>query len=329
MMPGMDGFALLKALRSEPSTGMLPVILLSARAGEEARVEGIEAGAEDYLVKPFTARELLARVTTHLEMSRLRRQTAERERDLRQDAEAARERATSAMEALRRANADLEQFAFSASHDLQEPLRMVATFSQLLQMKYGGKLDDQADIIIGHCVEGATRMGRMIRDLLEYTRAATISDGAHEIVDLNEALEAAVENLRASIEESQATVTHDSLPSVRAEQVHLQQIFQNLVSNAIKYRGREAPRVHVGAVRRNGTWEFSVKDNGIGIEPRYQDQVFGLFKRLHSASRYSGTGLGLAICRKLVERYQGQIWVESKPGEGATFFFTIQESEPA
>ncbi len=162
MMPGLDGFALLKALRTAPSTRTLPVILLSARAGEESRVEGIEAGADDYLVKPFTARELLARVTTHLAMSRLRRQAAERERELRQEAEAARERATSAAEALRQANSDLEQFAFSASHDLQEPLRMVATFSQLLQVKYAGKLDEQADTIIEHCVEGA------------------IADGAHD-----------------------------------------------------------------------------------------------------------------------------------------------------
>lgn len=327
MMPGLDGFALLKALRAEPSTSTLPVILLSARAGEESRVEGIEAGADDYLVKPFTARELLARVTTHLEMSRLRRQAAERERELRREAEAARERATNAMEALRRANADLEQFAYSASHDLQEPLRMVATFSQLLQMKYAGNLDDQADIIIGHCVDGATRMGRLIRDLLEYTRAAAISEAPSEIVDLNEALQAALSNLRTSIEESQAAVTHDPLPSLQAEPVHLQQIFQNLVSNAIKYRGQEPPRIHVGASRRNGTWEFSVRDNGIGIEPYYQEQVFGLFKRLHSGSRYSGTGLGLAICKKLVERYHGQIWVESKLGEGATFFFTVRESE--
>lgn len=323
MMPGLDGFALLKALRANPTTSTLPVILLSARAGEESRVEGIEAGADDYLVKPFTARELLARVTTHLEMSRLRRQAAERERELRRDAEAARERATHALEALRRANADLEQFAFSASHDLQEPLRMVATFSQLLQMKYAGKLDQQADTIIGHCVEGALRMNRMIRDLLEYTRAATVSDTPAEIVDLNVALEGALGNLSASIRESGALVTHDPLPATRAEPVHLQQIFQNLVSNAIKYRGRDAPRVHIGAVRRDGFWEVSVRDNGIGIETRYQEQVFGLFKRLHSASRYSGTGLGLAICKKLVERYQGRIWVESKPGEGATFFFTL------
>ncbi len=327
MMTGLDGFALLKALRAESSTSTLPVILLSARAGEESRVEGIEAGADDYLVKPFTARELLARVTTHLEMSRLRREVAERERELRRDAEAARERATAAVAALRRANADLEQFAYSASHDLQEPLRMVSTFSQLLQMNYAGKLDEQADVIIGHCVDGATRMGRMIRDLLEYTRAATISEAPSEIADLNEALTAALTNLAASIEESKATVTHDPLPSLEAEPVHLQQIFQNLVSNAIKYRSQEPPRIHVSAAQRNGAWELSVRDNGIGIEPRYQEQVFGLFKRLHTGGRYSGTGLGLAICKKLIERYHGRIWVESQYGEGATFFFTLRESE--
>jgi signal transduction histidine kinase len=327
MMPGLDGFALLKALRAEPSTITLPVILLSARAGEESRVQGIEAGADDYLVKPFTARELLARVTTHLAMSRLRRQAADRERELRQDAEAARERATSAVEALRRANSDLEQFAFSASHDLQEPLRMVSTFSQLLQMKYSGKLDEQADTIIGHCVEGATRMGRMIRDLLEYTRAATISETLPGKVALEGALEEALDNLQASIQESNAVVTHDPLPALPVEPVHLQQIFQNLISNAIKYRASQPPRVHIGAVRESGVWCFSVKDNGIGIEARYKDQVFGLFKRLHGRNRYSGTGLGLAICKKLVERYHGRIWVESQPGAGSTFFFTLSQNE--
>ncbi len=329
MMPGLDGFALLKALRTESSTRTLPVILLSARAGEESRVEGIEAGADDYLVKPFTARELLARVTTHLAMSRLRRQAAERERELRRESEAARERATSAAEALRQANSDLEQFAFSASHDLQEPLRMVATFSQLLQVKYAGKLDEQADTIIEHCVEGASRMGRMIRDLLEYTRAASISASQPEMVSLEEALDEALGNLQASIDESKAIVTHDPLPALAAEPVHLQQIFQNLVSNAIKYRGHQTPRIHIGALREGDAWRFSVEDNGIGIEPRYKDQVFGLFKRLHSGSRYSGTGLGLAICKKLVERYHGRIWVESQPGSGSTFFFTLAPSELA
>ena len=328
MMPSLDGFGLLAALRSDPRTRTLPVILLSARAGEESRVEGIEAGADDYLVKPFTARELLARVTTHLAMSRLRREAAERERELRRDAEASRERATTAMEALRTANSDLEQFAFSASHDLQEPLRMVATFSQLLQVKYAGQLDEQADTIIQHCVDGATRMGRMIRDLLEYTRASSLSIPLLDNVSVEVVLEEALRNLRASIDESGARVTHDALPVLRGEPVHLQQIFQNLVSNAIKYRGSESPRIHIGAVPDAGGWTFSVCDNGIGIDARYKEQVFGLFKRLHSNSQYSGTGLGLAICKKLVERYQGRIWVESEPGVGSTFFFTLPDSEP-
>jgi light-regulated signal transduction histidine kinase (bacteriophytochrome) len=262
-------------------------------------------------------------------MSRLRRQAAERERELRQDAEAARERATSAAEALRRANSDLEQFAFSASHDLQEPLRMVSTFSQLLQLKYAGKLDEQADTIIEHCVEGATRMGRMIRDLMEYTRAASVTGTLPQRVSLEGAFEEALGNLQASIEESKAVVTHDPLPVLQVEPVHLQQIFQNLISNAIKYRGSQPPRIHIGAVPLGGVWEFSVQDNGIGIEPRYKDQVFGLFKRLHSRNRYSGTGLGLAICKKLVERYNGRIWVESQPGAGSTFYFTLAQSEAA
>lgn len=326
MMPGLDGFGLLKELRLHPATSTLPVILLSARAGEESRVEGIEAGADDYLVKPFTARELLARVTTHLEMAKLRREAARRERELRHEAEAARERATAALDALRRVNADLEQFAYSASHDLQEPLRTVATFSQLLQMKYAGKLDSQADMIIEHCVEGATRMGRMISDLLEYTKAATVSEELPETSSLEEALSAALTNLQASIREANALITHDPLPNLCVEPVHLQQIFQNLLSNAIKYRGEEPPRIHIGATQRSGAWEFSVADNGIGIEPRYKDQVFGLFKRLHPHPRYPGTGLGLAICKKLVERYHGRIWVQSQVGKGSTFFFTLAPS---
>ena len=310
------------------------MILLSARAGEESRVEGIEAGADDYLVKPFTARELLARVTTHLAMSRLRRQAAERERELRQDAEAARERATSAVEALRRANSDLEQFAFSASHDLQEPLRMVATFSQLLQMKY------------------ARQAGRASRHHHRALRGRRHAHGAHDPGSAG--IHARGQYLRRAAGNGSAwrrrwkrrwqlagfhrrsptpVVTHDPLPVLQVEPVHLQQIFQNLVSNAIKYRGSQPPRIHIGAVprwelfTRAASGEFSVQDNGIGIEPRYKDQVFGLFKRLHSGSRYSGTGLGLAICKKLVERYHGRIWVESQPGAGSTFFFTLAQSE--
>ena len=231
-----------------------------------------------------------------------------------------------AIEALRRANTDLEQFAFSASHDLQEPLRMVSTFSQLLQSKYAGKLDEQADAIIAHCVDGATRMGRMIQDLLEYSRASSIATPQPTTVRLDDLFQEVLDNLRASIEESRAVVTSDPLPVLQAEPVHLKQIFQNLISNAIKYRGDEPPRIHIGAAQEGSGWLFSVRDNGIGIEPEYCDQIFGLFKRLHSSARYSGTGLGLAICKKLVERSNGRIWVESEPGRGSTFFFSLPGS---
>jgi PAS domain S-box-containing protein len=434
MMPGLDGFGLLRELRASDSTNTVPVILLSARAGEDARVEGLETGADDYMVKPFTARELLARVGAHLAMSRLRREAAARERAVRAEAEAAHERASTILEsindaflaidadwrftyvnaaaelangmardetigkvfwdvfpevrgteleaqhmrsmkervvshtehfyvpwqrwfevrtypakdggisifyrditerkntedamrktneALRIANEDLEQFAYSASHDLREPLRMVRTYCQLLSRNYAGKLGPDADEMIGFCLEGSQRMNALLNDLLAYIGASQTSDELPATVPLQCAFDAALRNLRTAVEETGATVTHDPLPVVAMATVHAQQIFQNLIGNALKYRGTEPPLVHVGARKTDAESIFSVRDNGIGIDPRYQSQVFGLFKRLHSSSAYSGTGIGLAICKKLVERYGGRIWVESEEGKGATFFFSI------
>ncbi len=327
MMPGLDGFELLRALRENPTTATLPVILLSARAGEESRVEGLHAGADDYLVKPFTARELVARVNAHIATSRLRRQAAERERDLREKAEGVSRELEMSNRALRRANGDLEQFAYSASHDLQEPLRMVATYSQLLLRTYRGKLDSRADEIIEHCVQGATRMERLIKDLLEYTRASSAAVSIPAASELDAALDAALSSLSTAIEEAGASIFREPLPAVRIEPAHAQQILQNLIGNAIKYRDSKPPEIRVTANRLCTEWVVAVHDNGIGIHPRYQDQVFGLFKRLHSANRYPGTGLGLAICKKLVERYGGRIWLESEPGSGSSFFFTLPAEE--
>ena len=439
MMPELDGFGLLKELRADDATRTIPVILLSARAGEDARVEGLEAGADDYIVKPFTSRELLARVGAHLALSRLRREAAERERDLRGEAEAARENVVSILEsirdgffafdsnwrityvnsagvqalgksreeligrqiwhlfpeivdtalekyyrramadrvhlqlenfyepwqrwfdiriypandggisvffqditerknaeeaarrttaALKRANADLEQFAYSATHDLQEPLRTVKAYCQLLERRFQGRLGPEADEIIAYCVEGARRMELLINDLLAYTRASGASDEVQQTADLNLAFDAALLNLSAAIVQSGASITHDPLPALKIGATHSQQILQNLIGNAIKYRSEEPPRIHVSAVEQDGTWVFSVQDNGIGIAPQYKERVFGLFKRLHSSAKYSGTGMGLAICKKLVERYGGRIWVESEEGRGATFFFTIPQTAP-
>lgn len=241
----------------------------------------------------------------------------------RQRAEAAQQALIESNRALRRANEDLNQFAYSASHDLQEPLRMVSIYSQLLKRRYAGRLDAQADEFIGYTVRGAQRMEMLVRDLLAYTRAADVGEEEGGLVDCNTILERTLANLQAAIADAEAVVTTTALPVVRAHEVHLMQLFQNLISNAIKYRSERTPRIDVSAVRQEDEWVFSVRDNGIGIDPRYGRQIFGIFKRLHGAGRYPGTGIGLAICQKIVERYGGRIWVESEVGSGSTFYFTL------
>jgi PAS domain S-box-containing protein len=238
-----------------------------------------------------------------------------------------RSRVEEANAALRRANSDLQQFAYSASHDLQEPLRMVSIYGQMLRKNYAGKLDAKADELIGYTVEGATRMEHLVRDLLAYTRASTASqDEGSEPVDANLVLEKSLASLQIAIRETNAAVTRDHLPCVRMHAVHLDQLFQNLIGNAIKYRSAEPPRIHVAAERRDNEWVFSVTDNGIGIDPNYREYIFGIFKRLHTAAEYTGTGIGLAICQRIVERSGGRIWVESEFGKGSTFYFTIPDS---
>jgi PAS domain S-box-containing protein len=559
MMPRLDGFGLLSAIRSNPELRDIPVILLSARAGEESRVEGIEAGADDYLVKPFAARELIARIRSSLQLSRLRKRSSEtiarseerfrafvtassdviyrmspdwsemlhlRGRDFiadthdpsrswlemyihpddrpevlaaiqeairtktpfekehrvirvdgsigwtfsraiplldaheeiqewfgtahdvtqRKNAEAAFAHLTAlseqqrrlyqtvlsttpdlnyvfdlnhrfiyaneallrmwgrtaaealgknclelgyepwhaemhdreidlviatkqpvrgevpftgthgrrfydyifvpvigasgeveaiagatrditerkqSEERLRRANEDLEQFAYSASHDLQEPLRGVKIFSELLADRYATRLDEQGMEFLENVRAGATRMEMLVKDLLTYTQATQL-DSTPEVTDAGEALENALANLAGVISETGATVKSGDLPSLPIHATHLQQLFQNIIGNAIKYRRPGvATLVIVKSERKDRQWLFSIADNGIGIEPEYRERIFGLFKRLHTADQYSGTGIGLAICQRIVGRYHGRIWVESEPGAGSVFRFTL------
>jgi len=224
---------------------------------------------------------------------------------------------------LKRSNDELQQFAYVASHDLQEPLRMVASYTQLLAKRYKGRLDSDADEFIAFAVDGSNRMQGLIQDLLAYSRAGTNGKALHEISS-EKALKDALANLRAAIQESGAVVTHDSLPAIITDDTQLVQVFQNLVGNAIKYRSAEDPRVHVSATKNGGSeWTFSVRDNGLGIDPQYFERIFVLFQRLHGREEFKGTGIGLTICKKIVERLGGRIWVESQLEKGSTFHFAL------
>jgi PAS domain S-box-containing protein len=228
---------------------------------------------------------------------------------------------------LKRSNDELQQFAYVASHDLQEPLRMVASYTQLLAQRYKGRLDSDADEFIAYAVDGSTRMQGLVQDLLVYSRAGTNGKALHEISSEN-ALKEALTNLRATIEESGAIVTHDSLPAITTDDRQLAQVFQNLVGNAIKYHSSEVPHIHVSATKNGGKeWIFSVRDNGIGIDPQYFERIFVLFQRLHGPREFKGTGIGLAICKKMLERLGGRIWVESQPEKGSTFYFSLPERD--
>jgi signal transduction histidine kinase len=228
-------------------------------------------------------------------------------------------------QALKRSNKDLEEFAYIVSHDLQEPLRMVSGFCQLLKQRYDDSLDTKAHGYIARAVDGANRMQRLIQDLLAYSRVTTRKKPSIK-VDASQLLREGLDNLHAAIEENDAIVTYDALPTVFADPTQLGQVFQNLIGNAIKFRRKEPPRVHVSGERRGNQLILSVRDNGIGMETDDLERIFGVFQRLHRRDEYPGTGIGLAICKKVVEQHGGQIWAESELGKGTTFYFALPVS---
>jgi len=317
-MPGIDGFETCRRLKANPRTRDIPVIFMTALSDTADKVTGFEAGAVDYVTKPLDGAEVLARIGTHLTLDSLRRQLQAQNAQLQQEIVAREE----IQRALQRSNAELEQLAYVASHDMQEPLRMVASYLQLVAQRYQGKLDADADEFIGFAVDGAKRMQALINDLLAYSRVGTKAR-PFAPTDCAALLATVISDLGVAIGETGARITHDPLPVVMADAMQLTHLFQNLLGNAIKFHGGEPPQVHIAAEPVGADWCFSVRDNGIGIAPEYFERIFVLFQRLHGRREYSGTGIGLALCKKIAERHGGRIWVESSPGAGSVFRFTI------
>ena len=318
LMPGVDGFETCRRLKERESTRDIPVIFMTALTDTADKVTGFEVGAVDYVTKPLDGAEVLARIGTHLTLDSLRRQLQVQNAQLQQEIVAREE----IQRALQRSNTELEQLAYVASHDMQEPLRMVASYLQLVAHRYQGKLDADADEFIGFAVDGAKRMQALINDLLSYSRVGTKAR-PFAPTDCTTLIDTAITDLRVAITEAGAQITHGPLPVLMADAMQLTHLFLNLLGNAIKFRGAEPPRVHVEAEPVGADWCFSVRDNGIGIAPEYFERIFVLFQRLHGRREYSGTGIGLALCKKIVERHGGRIWVESNPGAGSVFRFTI------
>ena len=303
------------AIRKQPSWSDLPILILTAGGEITQRIQGnlklLEPlGNTTLLERPVRTTTLVSVVQTAL---RARARQYEIRDHLLERSRAAEE--------LARNNEDLRQFALVAAHDLQEPIRTIASFAQLLAVRYKGRLDDDADEFISHIVTGAYRMGSLVEDLLTFaqlsTRPTILAPQESEVM-----LETALFNLAAKIAESGAAVTHDALPQVMADQMQIVQVFQNLISNAIKYRSKEPPRIHISAEPHGAEWTFCVRDNGIGFKQEYAERIFGLFKRLHGRE-VPGTGIGLANCRKILERHGGRIWAVSEENRGATFYFTL------
>jgi light-regulated signal transduction histidine kinase (bacteriophytochrome) len=310
MMPGLSGLNVLEAIKSDEKLKDVAVVMLSAF--DEVGDIGLclETGADDYLLKPFDRIVLNARLNAILERRRLL--NLERQRSIQlelADAE------------LRRSNEELRRFASVVSHDLQEPLRMVTSYMQLLKRDLGENLTDRQSEFLEFAIDGGRRMSALIQDLLAYSRV-TSAEPRREDVDCNEVVDEVKANLRASIEESGATIISGPLPRLTADKSQIRQLCQNLLSNAIKYRGQRPPVVEVNAERSGNHWLFSVADNGVGIDNEQREQIFAMFSRLHDRT-IPGTGIGLAICQRVVERFGGKIWVESQKGQGSTFYFTF------
>jgi len=336
-MPEMDGFETAEMIRSRPRSRQIPILFLTGYRNEEHLFRGYDLGAVDFLFKPIVPEVLRSKVAVFVELSRtnaklqlqtdaLRKQAEElhrAEQEVRQLNANLEARVLERTEALMRSNEELQQFAYIASHDLQEPLRTVSIYAQLLAKRYQGQLGGDADQFIRFIVHNAERMETLIHDLLDFSRVDARGTDFFTRTNCDSALDDAIGNVRSLVEQSGAEITRDPLPYVMGDLVQLTRLFQNLLVNSIKYRDSDVPRIHISATEAGEEFLFLVRDNGIGIEPQYAEKIFGIFRVLQPRDRNSGSGMGLAICRKIVTRHGGRIWVESNLGEGAKFYFTL------
>jgi light-regulated signal transduction histidine kinase (bacteriophytochrome) len=310
VMPEMNGLEVLKVLKQDPALFNIPVLVISASDELASVAESIKSGAEDYLFKPFDPVLLRARLTATLDRKRLRDEERMRSAEV--------EKVT---QALKRSNEDLQRFAYAASHDLQAPIRTITSYLQLLDRRVGDRLNEDEREMIAFATGAAKRMSTLVQDLLLYSQVST-HRRTLEQVDCDAVLKALLHDLQAAVEESKAEVHWELLPTVRAERSSMRQLFQNLVSNAIKYRGAESPRIRISASQEGDFWIFCVSDNGLGIAPEYKQRIFEMFQRLHG-EELPGSGIGLAMCQRIVERFGGKIWVESEEGKGSHFYFNL------
>jgi light-regulated signal transduction histidine kinase (bacteriophytochrome) len=316
MMPVLDGFGLLRAVREDPRTTTIPVVLLSARAGEEAVVEGLETGADDYLVKPFSARELLSRVATHLEMARIRRVATDAAREL-ADTRAA------LLEDLARKSSELEAFSYSVSHDLRAPLRSIDGFGQVLLEDHSAQLEPKAQDHLRRIRRAAQRMGELIDDLLTLSRIER-ADLHRERVDLSQLGRYVGDALAKSGPEHHVELRVAPNLTAEVDSRLIQILLENLLGNAWKFTAKAAAaRIELGSVDRDGERVFLVRDNGAGFDQTYVDRLFHPFQRLHTETEFPGTGVGLAIVKRIVERHGGRVWAEGSVGAGAALYWTL------
>jgi signal transduction histidine kinase len=295
----------------------IPIIVLTGLNDEEVGTLAVKMGAQDYLIKRDIEKKLLTRSIRYA----IERKKTEIE--LQKSQETLEEKVKERTKALEQSNKELQEFAYIASHDLKEPLRMITSFLQLLERRYKDQLDQDANEFIGFAVEGAKRLDEMINDILEYSKI-TRKERKYSHVDINKVLEQTKMNLKYAIDAENAEINYTTLPTIYGDEILIELLFRNIISNSIKYHSIEPPKIGISATKQANQYIFAIKDNGIGISSEHLDRIFTIFKRLHTKEEYEGTGIGLAIAQKVVTQHGGEIWAESELGKGTTFYFTIK-----